>query len=437
MRGTGNEAEPTGSGKAISLAVLVAALGYFVDIFDLLLFAILRIPSLTDIGVPADQAKAVGIRLDNVTQTTGLMVGGLFWGVLGDRKGRLSVLFGSILCYSLANLLNAFIADVDPHGSFRWLAAIGLGSALDQYALLRFVAGFGLAGELGAGITLVAELMGKEHRGVGTTIVASVGVLGAVAAALVGELLTWRTAYLVGGGMGLALLVLRIGVVESGMFEMLKDETSIARGTFWKLFHPWSRLRRYLAVVVMALPIWFVVGILVKYSPEIAESLGLPKSEWPTPGRAILFCYMGLAAGDLTSGLLSQLVRSRRRAVLVFHALTFLGVVAYFAIVPRPLWVSYVLLFFLGFGTGYWAVFATMAAEQFGTNLRATAATTAPNFVRWAGAAGSALAWNALEPVMGRWQAAACVGAVLLVLAVVAVLSLRETFGMSLSYVEE
>ncbi|MFO0827822.1 MAG: MFS transporter [Phycisphaerales bacterium] len=422
--------------SAVALAVIVAALGYFVDIFDLLLFAIVRIPSLTDLGVPAAQAKDVGVRLDLVIQTTGLMLGGIVWGVLGDKRGRLSVLFGSIVCYSLANVLNAFVADVPPDGTLGFLHAVGLGTALRQYEVLRFVAGFGLAGELGAGITLVSELMGKEHRGIGTTIVASVGVLGAVAAALIGELLPWRTAYLVGGGLGLALLFLRIGVVESGMFQMVRDEQDSVRGAIWHLLWPPKRFARYLAVILLGLPIWFSVGVLVKYAPELGTSLGIPKDQLLTPGRSIMWCYMGLAIGDLSSGLLSQRLHSRRHAVVTFHVITAVAVALYFVVVPRPAWMSSALMLLLGFGIGYWAVFVTMAAEQFGTNLRATAATTAPNFVRWIGAAGSAIAWESLEPHLGRWQSAALVGGVLIVVAIAACLSLRETFGISLEYVE-
>jgi MFS family permease len=429
---------PPAKPKHVTLAVVVAALGYFVDIFDLLLFAIVRIPSLRDLGVAADQVKAVGIRLDNYIQTTGLMVGGIFWGIVADRRGRLSVLFGSILCYSLANLLNAFITDIGPDSSFAFLRSIGLGTALAQYEVLRFAAGFGLAGELGAGVTLVAELMHKESRGIGTTIVASVGVLGAVAAAIVGEYMHWRNAYLLGGALGLALLFLRVGVVESGLFESARGTHVEGRGAFWKLFHPWSRFRRYAAIIGLGLPIWYAVGVLVKYIPELGASLGIPPEELPTPGKAILWCYIGLAVGDLASGLVSQWMRSRRGAVLLFHGMTALAIAGYFFLLPRSLATTNLLLLLLGISIGYWAVFVTMAAEQFGTNLRGTAATTAPNFVRWIGAAGSAFLWQWFESfgVLNRWQSAALVGAIVLVIAVASVLSLRESFSRSLEYHE-
>jgi MFS family permease len=422
--------------RAAILAVVVAALGYFVDIFDLLLFALVRDESLRDLGYDDPvQRRELGVWLDNYLQMTGLMVGGLVWGIIGDRRGRLSVLFGSILCYSVANLLNAFVQDVPPNSSFSFLGWIGLDSAIRQYEVLRFVAGFGLAGELGAGITLVAELLGRERRGIGTTIVASVGVLGAVFAAIITNYMSWRTAYLVGGGLGLALLFLRVGVVESGLFHQTKAE-HVGRGEFWKLVSSWDRFKRYAAVVAIGLPIWYAVGVLVKYSADIERSLGI-ENESVTPVRqAILWTYVGLAVGDMASGLMSQLIRSRRWTVVVFHVLTAIMVGLQFVLIPRSPFLSTVLFFLLGVSIGYWAVFVTVAAEQFGTNLRATAATTAPNFVRWIGAAGSAFLWSALEPVVGTWEAAAIVGALVILIALLACLSLRESFGTSLDFVE-
>ena len=327
---------PGAPGSALSapvvLAVLVAALGYFVDIFDLLLFGLVRTRSLTEVLAPqiaelparfaaelaacADQEarqrvldiatasllKEWGGWLDNVLQTTGLMLGGLVWGVLGDRRGRLSVLFGSILCYSVANLLNGFITDVRVDGPLGFLHAVGLGSAIRQYEVLRFLAGFGLAGELGAGITLVAELVKPEQRGIATTVVATVGILGAVVGYFVTRWTGWREAFWIGGALGLGLLVLRIGVVESGMFRKVQARHERGRGAFWLLAWPPERLGRYLGIVLAAVPIWFVVGTLTKYSDVLGMSMGMPASERPDPAAAIMWCYMGLAAGDFASG---------------------------------------------------------------------------------------------------------------------------------------
>ncbi|MSR29746.1 MAG: MFS transporter [Phycisphaerales bacterium] len=422
-------------------AVVVAALGYFVDIFDLILFALVRVKSLQSLGVAAEETKSVGIWLDNYLQSTGLVVGGIVWGILGDRRGRLSVLFGSICVYSVANILNAFVMDVGRDGFGAVLHAVGMGTALKQYGVLRFVAGFGLAGELGAGITLVSELVSKERRGLATTLVATVGICGALAAFLVTELFEWRTAFLVGGGMGLALLVLRFGVIESGMFNAVRQSSQAKCGAFWLLFYPRDRLHRYLAVILCAVPIWYIVGILVKYCDAIGASLGMPEGARPAPGPAIFWVYTGLAIGDLSSGLLSQWMRSRRNALLLFHALCAIGITLYFVVGPTSLGAFYACVAFLGFGAGYWAVFVTTVAELFGTNLRASATTSAPNMVRWS-MAGSAFLWVTFEGWLGNapsssWQAAAIVGAIVVPLAAMCAWSLRESYGRSLDFIEE
>jgi putative MFS transporter len=427
--------------RVSTLAIIVAALGYFVDIFDLLLFGIVRVPSLRDLGVPEDQLKPMGILLDNYLQTTGLVVGGLVWGVLGDRRGRLTVLFGSILTYSIANVLNGFIADVPRDGSWAWMHSVGLGTAIDQYKVLRVIAGFGLAGELGAGITLVAELVSRERRGLATTVVAAVGILGAVAAYWTTQLMPWRWAYITGGMLGLALLVLRIGVAESGMFERARTREVAGRGAFWRLFWPPRRLRRYACVILVAVPIWFSVGVLIKYADAIGASLGMPEGARPSPGLAIMWCYVGLAIGDLASGISSQLMRSRRGALWLFHGLMAIAIAAYFSYGSQGLTSFYACAAILGFASGYWAVFVTMAAEQFGTDLRATAATSAPNFVRWS-AAGSAYLWLQAESWFfpsdpgAAWKAAVVVACIVLPLAVIAVFWLRESFDDDLDFEE-
>lgn len=401
----------------MALAVLVAALGYFVDIYDLILFGVVRKPSLIALGVdPQDTAAmlAEGERLLNY-QMGGLLLGGILWGVLGDRRGRLSVLFGSIITYSLANLANGFVQD------------------LDQYAALRFIAGVGLAGELGAGITLVSELMRREGRGWGTTIVATVGICGGVVAALVGDAVHWRNAYFIGGGLGLALLALRVGVRESPMFATVRT-SAVARGDLLSLVRSASRLRRYLSVILVGIPIWYAVGILIFFSPELGAALGM--DELPVPGRALLWCYAGLAVGDLASGALSQVLRSRRRALAIFLALTAASVALYFLVGPRSLRTFYMVCAVLGVATGYWAVFITSAAEQFGTNLRATVTTTAPNFVRGAVVL-MTLAYKALRERIGIIEGAVVVGIAVIALAAIALSLLEETHGKDLDFVEE
>ena len=405
----------SGEKKApVALTVLVAALGYFVDIYDLILFSIVRVKSLAGIGVAKEQILEQGVLLLDM-QMGGMLIGGIVWGILGDKRGRLSVLFGSIALYSAANIANGFVQTVP------------------QYAALRLIAGIGLAGELGAGITLVSEIMHKESRGYGTTIVATIGICGAVVAALVGDLFHWRTAYFVGGGMGLALLLLRVGLYESGMFAGVKA-AGVKLGNFSSLFSTKLRAKKYLAVIVVGVPIWYAVGILVTFSPEIGKAMGM--SEVPAPGRAVMMTYIGLAAGDFASGALSQLLRSRRRVLAGFLALTGASIVAYFTIGRSSLTAFYAVCLVLGFATGYWAVFVTMASELFGTNIRATVTTTAPNFVR-----GSVVlltfSFKHLKDALGVVGSAAAVGAITMAIAVVALIALEETYGKSLDYVED
>ncbi len=399
--------------RAAQLAVLVAALGYFVDIYDLILFSVVRKTSLLSLGVAEADLLEKGALLINM-QMGGMLVGGLLWGALGDLRGRKSVLFGSILLYSFANVANGLVRTVP------------------EYAALRFVAGVGLAGELGAGITLVSELLPKRARGWGTTIVAGVGILGAVAAALIGDKFPWRVAYFVGGGLGLALLLLRVGVSESGMFEGAKT-AGVRRGNFFQLFTKPRRAMRYLAIVLVGVPIWYAIGILVTFAPEIGTGLGLATP--PKASTAVLYAYVGLAIGDLGSGALSQLFRSRKRAVGLFLVLTSLGIAAYFAWGGSSLDALYLACLAVGVGGGYWAVFVTVAAEQFGTNIRATATTTAPNFVRGAVVLLTE-SFLALKGTYGAPGAAWRVGVVVMAVAFAALALLEETYGKDLDFVE-
>lgn len=401
------------STRNVVAAVLLAALGYFVDIYDLILFSIVRVPSLKDLGVPAERLLDTGLFLINM-QMGGMLLGGVLWGVLGDKKGRLSVLFGSIAMYSAANVLNGFADSVT------------------AYAVLRFVAGIGLAGELGAGITLVCELMPKETRGYGTMVVAGVGIVGGVAAGLVGDYFGWRTAYFVGGGMGLALLALRVSVYESGMFDKVKN-SAVKRGDFFMLFKDKERVVKYANCILLGVPIWFVIGILATFAPEFGKALEMPVL--PTGSRSVLWLYAGCALGDFASGGLSQLLRSRRKAALVFILAVAACCAVYLNLRGASLPAFYTTCFAMGFFSGYWAVFVTIASEQFGTNIRATVTTTVPNFVRGSLVLVSA-AFTALKPAHGIVTAAAVVGAACFALALFALSGLRETFGKDLDYLE-
>ena len=407
---------PTKS-TVLTAAVIVAALGYFVDIYDLILFSIVRVESLKDLGISdVQEVTNQGLFLINM-QMGGMLLGGILWGILGDKKGRLSVLFGSILLYSLANLANGFVQTID------------------QYAWLRLIAGIGLAGELGAGITLVSESLPKEKRGYGTMIVATVGVSGALLGYWVGHRWGWRNAYFVGGGLGLALLLLRVSVFESGMFRQVQEQADVARGNFLSLFTNPVRLGKYLRVLLIGVPLWFVVGILITLAPEFGRALGLTGEV--TAGLAVFWCYFGLVFGDFMSGALSQLWHSRNKALQVFLAFCAVLVGVYlFGIKGASPTVFYGVCFVLGVSVGFWALFVTVAAEQFGTNLRATVATTAPNFARGA-VVGLVPAFKYLSGQLGFVPGAAVLGSISLLVAFWAVRTLPESYGKDLDYVEE
>jgi len=396
-----------------SIPVIVAALGYFVDIYDLLLFSIVRITSLKSLGVAEADLMGIGEFLIQ-SQMFGLLVGGIIWGIMGDKRGRLSVLFGSILLYSLANIGNGFVTTVD------------------QYALLRFIAGVGLAGELGAGITLVAEVLPKELRSYGTTLVASVGLLGAVLANIVARHFEWQTAYFIGGGLGLLLLIARIGIFESGIFEKVKT-ANVQRGNFLQLFTNKDRLKRFVSCIFIGLPIWFVIGILVTFSPEFAIAIGV--AEKINAGDAVMYSYIGLSVGDLCSGFLSQWLKSRKKVVLLYILITTVFIIYYLFNPSDSARTFYVLCFGLGVGIGYWALFVTIAAEQFGTNLRATVTTSVPNFIRGTVVPLVAI-FGLTRTLWGVTWGAFTVGMGTVVIALVALHFLNETFGRDLNFLE-
>ncbi len=401
----------------LGFPVIVAALGYFVDIYDLLLFGIVRIPSLTEMGLDVDKAGTLIINY----QMTGLLLGGILWGIFGDKKGRLSVLFGSILVYSVANIACGF------------LPAFPKEYTMMAYAWLRFIAGIGLAGELGAGITLVAETLPKELRALGTSIVAGFGLLGAVVAQLTVEMVgNWTTAYFIGGGLGLVLLVLRISVAESGVYNRVRENQSVKKGNFLSFFTNTNRLLRYLKCIAIGLPTWYCIGILAMMSNQFAPEMGITTI---VPGKAIMWAYVGISIGDFASGFISHWLHSRKKAILYMMLFTLIGVLLLLFTGQKTEQLYYFYCVWLGLGTGYWAMFVTVAAEQFGTNIRSTATTTVPNMVR------------GLVPVMlllfdyfkgnnsvimaGFW-----VGVIAFALGILATVAISETHNTEMDFVE-
>jgi putative MFS transporter len=401
-----------------NIAVIVAALGYFVDIYDLLLFGIIRLPSLRSLGLSEEQVLTQG---ENILtwQMWGLLIGGIIAGVIGDRRGRLSVLFGSIILYSLANIANGFVETVD------------------QYKAIRFIAGLGLAGELGAGITLVSEIISKEKRGIATSLVAGIGLTGAVVAFIMKENFHWRTCYFIGGGLGMLLLLLRISVFESGMFNAIK-KTEVSRGNFFMLFTNRDRFKRYICGILIGLPTWFVIGVLVTFSSEFAKQFGI--TEAVDPGKAIMFAYAAISVGDVFIGFVSQWLKSRKKALYIFYAITAFFIILFFTTqwngsANKMYWICAG----LGFGTGFWAIFVTMGAEQFGTNLRATAATTIPNMVRGMLAILILPLFKWLREIdgVGYVNGGIYTAIIIMVITIVAAVLTKETFNKDLNYVEK
>ncbi|MFN5478032.1 MAG: MFS transporter [Sphingobacteriales bacterium] len=396
------------------IAVIVSALGFFVDVYDLLLFGIIRKPSLTDLGLSPQQVLEQGEFIISV-QMIGLLIGGILFGMLGDKKGRLSVLFGSILLYSIANILNGMVTNTT------------------QYTILRFIAGVGLAGELGAGITLVNELLSKEKRGIASAMIASFGILGAVTAFVMKELFDWRTCYYIGGALGLALLVLRLQVKESAMFKEISN-TNVPRGNFLMFFSNRRRAILYLRCIMIGIPAWYIIGVLVTFSDQFGKEFGIDGVD---PGKAIMYQYMAIAFGDLTAGLLSRYFKSRKKALYIFYGITTFFLALYFLLRGGGTAQSmYWLCAGLGFGTGFSVLYITMSAEQFGTNLRATAAVTIPNMVRGALPL-ILLLFKGMREWTGSYVTGAWItGIILMLIAIVAAWGLEDSYGKSLDFLE-
>jgi len=406
-----------GQRSVFTFPVLVAALGYFVDIYDLLLFSIIRITSLKGIGVTnPDDLRNFGEKIIS-WQMYGLLLGGIIWGVVGDKKGRISVLFGSILLYSIANIANGFVHTVD------------------QYAVVRFIAGLGLAGELGAGITLVSELTSKEKRGIATSMVAGLGLTGAILAYFIKQNFEWRTCFFIGGGLGIALLILRVSVFESGMFHAVK-KLNVQRGNFFMFFATRERIKRYLLSILLGLPSWYVVGILMTFSNDFGKAMQM--TDPIDPAKAVMYSYVGVSIGGIVTGLVSQVLKSRLKTLRIFYAITALGIALYFTIQHNgSATTMYILSGLLGFGTGFWAMFVTVGAEQFGTNLRATAATTIPNMAR-----GTLpliiMLFQWLRDTTGSYITGAWItGVIIMAISITASFGLKETFHRDLNFLEE
>jgi putative MFS transporter len=399
-----------------SIPVIVGALGFFVDIYDLLLFAIIRKPSLQSLGLSPEEVLSKGELIISV-QMIGLVVGGVIWGIMGDKKGRTSVLFGSILLYSIANIANGMVQNVS------------------QYTLLRFIAGIGLAGELGASITLVSEMLPKEKRGLAASVISCSGVLGSITAYFVYQgFQDWRICYYIGGAMGLALLLLRANVMESGMYAKVKQD-KVERGNFLMLFATRDRALRYIRGVVIGLPVWYVIGVLITFSDKFGQEFGIEGIE---PGKAVMYQYVALAFGDVTAGLLSNYLKSRKKAYYIFFTIMCVFAVLYFLQGGGrgTEQTMYLICAGLGFGAGISVLYITMSAEQFGTNLRASTAISIPNVVRGVLPL-IILLHKGLRSLTGDYLTGGWMtGVVIMILALWAARHTRESFAKDMDFVE-
>jgi putative MFS transporter len=396
-----------------SLPVIVGALGFFVDVYDLLVFGVTRKVSLKELGLNPDEVLTTGENILSI-QMIGLLVGGIIWGIMGDKKGRKSVLFGSIILYSLATIANGMVKDPT------------------AFAILRFIAGVGLAGELGASVTLTSEILPKEKRGLAATVIACAGVMGMITAYFMNQAFDWRMCYYIGGGMGLLLLFLRMGVLESSMFDKIKN-ADVRRGDFLMFFTSKDRFSRYIRSVLIGLPVWYVIGILMTFSDEFAKQLGIGTID---PGKALMFQYVGLAFGDFSAGLISNIIRSRKKALFIFYAIVTVFIIAFFRYSGGENG-FYWICAGMGFGAGISVLYIAMSAEQFGTNMRASAAISIPNFVRGFLPL-MLLLFKGLRTIKGIDYITAgwITGVIIMVVAFVAVIFTKETFAKDLDFVE-
>jgi len=396
-----------------SLPVIVGALGFFVDVYDLLLFNIIRKPSLQDLGLSGDAVLTTGENILSI-QMIGILLGGIVWGIMADKKGRKSVLFGSILLYSIATIANGMVENVT------------------QYTILRFIAGVGLAGELGASITLTSELLPKEKRGIAAAIIATTGVMGTITAYFVNQWFhDWRLCYYIGGALGFLLLFMRIGFLESSMFDAVK-KTNVSRGKFLMFFNNRERFWRYFRGILIGLPVWYVIGILITFSDKFAKEFGIGEID---PGKAVMYQYVGLAFGDLGAGIISNLIKSRKKTLFLFYGLVSTFITIYFLYHTNSQ-AFYLTCAALGFGAGISVLYITMSAEQFGTNLRGTAAISIPNFVR-----GFLpliiLLFKGLRSATGDFVTGGWItGIIIMLVAVIAAWFTRESFGKDMNFLE-
>jgi MFS transporter, putative metabolite:H+ symporter len=332
--------------------------GYFIDIFDLVLFSTLRISSFEELKI-TDPTYWTVVFFN--LQMTGILVGGIFWGKMADIKGRSWSFMGTILVFSIANIIN------------------GLTSSLTVYGICRFIAGFGLAGEMGSGIALICEKVPDEKRSLYLGFVSSLGCIGAVLSGWLGDIVYWRYLFIGSGFAGILLTLLRKNLLEPDLFR--KTATlNIPRGQWKTLFQSPPDLIRFILLIFLGIPMWYIIGILWSFSTEMTSTIGLNIF---TSGQAILWGYVGVWMGDMLMPFVSQFLKSRIFTIQICLIMMLLGVIYLFQFQPHSLLSFQLTHIFLGFTIGYWAVYATLCGESFGTNIRALTSTSLPSLIRF------------------------------------------------------
>jgi MFS transporter, putative metabolite:H+ symporter len=404
------------SNKAIALGIIVSALGFFVDLYDIMALAAIGENSLRSIGIAEAAIKKELTYLQSM-QMWGMLLGGFLWGIIGDKYGRLKVLFGSIILYSVFTLLNAFVTGIN------------------GYAACRFFAGLGLAGELGAGITLVSEQMRKEKRGLGPAIIAGFGVLGAIVAVIIGKNYDWKTVYIVGGTLGFGLLLLRLGVVESGLFTIAR-KSNIARGSFMVILKNKEHLKKFACILLVGMPGWFVNGVMMQLSNFISKSMGM--NPLPDKGKVIIYFFIALSLGDVMGGVVSQWLKSRKKSIYIFLLLHLLMLVLFFTVAKNSVQLYYFIFAGLGLSVGFVIQLFTLAAEQFGTNIRTLVTSSGLNLVRgWVIPLAALFTWMNEGLLIIEWKSAAVIAFVVVAVSFWALSQLEETFDKDLAFVNE
>lgn len=409
--------------QSIALLILVASLGYFVDAYDLIIASVVRSSAIVELGLAqvGTPEHTKYAQLFEYVQSAGILLGGIIFGVYSDKKGRKKALYYSIAIYSIANILNGLLSASVPF----------VGTV---YCILRFICGFALAAELSIGIVMISETMKAKHRGYGTMIVVSFGILGAVLAAVLFEFIGihWQTLYLIGGIAGVLLLIFRFSVKETNPFLDLENQES-ERGSWVMIFKNRRLLKILFNAILLGFPIYFFISIPIKFATDYGKELGLTiKGTIP-----IIVFYIAMSVSDIIANYLCQLFENRKKVLYFYLGLCTISVfLLHFYPPTTPEQYFYLFSPLMGFASGYWALLITFTNEQIGTNIRSTYTTAVPNVVRSLFIP-IQLLLTVLQPTFGTSTSVFYIGVLAVILALLGLYSLKETWGKNLKFIDE